>query len=786
MHARSGSWRDVRLRWKLLGSFGIVLAMVVLEGIVASQASRRNGESAAWVEHTYQVMGKANDARAALLEMQTGYRGFLLTGKDEFLEPYRTGHSTFVPLLRDLEVLTVDNPAQVQRWTELDERAATWERDIAERGFALRRAVTSGSASPEEISAFAEHGNGRQQVDAMRNLLAEAIAVEQDLLNERMHTHADGDAHLLQFLMWGTASAIAIGATIAFLVQRSITRTLAQVALAARQIAHRDLPSLVDVAGGMAAGDFTRRASITAEHVRVKGRDELGLLADDFNVMIDRLHETDGRLDVIVRTVAEQRDTLSATLEASQDAILIVDFELKPKLSNDRFREWFGVSADELRDAADGSSSPASLARLDNLHETLTWGRQLLAEPERSATRRVEFVSGPIREADCYSAPIRSLSGPAVGRVFVFHDVSREAELARMKDEIVAVVSHELRTPLASLVGFAELLLVRSYDEAERREFLTIMADEGRRLTALVNDFLDLQRMESGRQQIAPSRTDLAALLYRAATAMGEDLERPIRMDLSAALPLVRADGERIHQLLINLLSNARKYSPGGGPVTVRARVADDAVQVTIQDAGLGIPAAALPQVFSKFYRVDSSDRREIKGTGLGLSIAKQIVESHGGRIWAESDGLGQGARFCFTLPIADATSMGGDVLVVEDDTGFARLLEAELAALGHVAVRVTSAEAAQAYLATSRPRLIVLDLLLPGLPGETFLQDLRRNDGGMVPVLVVTVKDIGASEQQVLDELHVSAVLRKGPGVAHAAALEADRLLQGPSAVAA
>jgi CheY-like chemotaxis protein len=338
------------------------------------------------------------------------------------------------------------------------------------------------------------------------------------------------------------------------------------------------------------------------------------------------------------------------------------------------------------------------------------------------------------------------------------------------------VVSHELRTPLASLVGFAELLLLRPFGEEERREFLTIMLEEGRRLTALINDFLDLQRMESGRQAVAPEPTDLPGLIARAVAAVGPDESHPVLVRMGEAVPCVLADADRVIQVLTNLLSNARKFSPAGGAVELSARLTagpevGGEVEVAVRDRGLGVPPEALPRLFEKFYRVDNSDRREIQGTGLGLAICRQIVEGHGGRIWVESAGLGQGTTFRFTLPVAGTSAAGGDVLVVEDDPGFARLLEEELAALHLTSAHARTAEAARARLATDRPRAVVLDLILPGQDGDSLLPYLRQALGPDAPVVVVTVKDVSAAERRAMEGHGVSAVLRKGPGVAALAA---------------
>ena len=191
---------------------------------------------------------------------------------------------------------------------------------------------------------------------------------------------------------------------------------------------------------------------------------------------------------------------------------------------------------------------------------------------------------------------------------------------------------------------------------------------------------------------------------------------------------------------------------------------------VSVQDEGLGIPPDAQAHLFQKFYRVDNSDRRQIKGTGLGLTISRKIVEAHGGRIWAESAGLAQGSRFSFTLPVAEVPLTSGDVLIVEDDSGFARLMAAEMAGYGLTAVSVSTVEDALAQVDRERPRAVVLDLLLPGAEGEVFLRRLRRAGLQDIPVIVVTVKDLSVEERTALDDLGVITVLRKSAGVAAAA----------------
>jgi PAS domain S-box-containing protein len=343
------------------------------------------------------------------------------------------------------------------------------------------------------------------------------------------------------------------------------------------------------------------------------------------------------------------------------------------------------------------------------------------------------------------------------------------AELVRARDEMVAVVSHELRTPLASIVGFAELLATREVTPAQRKEYLAVMLQEGRRLTALVNDFLDLRRLEGGHLSMRFAPSDLKALITRAVELFSTPGSTPITVRLQDDLPLVRVDGDSMFRVVINLLSNARKYSPLGGQISVGAAVVDGMVEVSVQDQGLGIPTEALTHLFGKFFRVESADRGAVSGTGLGLAISKNIVESHGGKIGARSEGPGKGSRFYFTVPIVREQAQTGDVLIVEDDSGFATLVEAELAARGLSSIWAADAETAGHLMAHARA--VVLDLLLPGLPGEAFLHHLRATRGAGIPVVIVTLKDLAPAENLSLQKAGVTAVLRKGPGTAAAAA---------------
>jgi PAS domain S-box-containing protein len=251
--------------------------------------------------------------------------------------------------------------------------------------------------------------------------------------------------------------------------------------------------------------------------------------------------------------------------------------------------------------------------------------------------------------------PVRDANGRATHFIGVIFDITERKEMERLKDELVSTVSHELRTPLTSLRGFAELMLKRNFAPEKQRKFLDIIHRESLRLTELINDFLDLQRIESGRQQYNFKDIELTPLLNEIISVFHHEPGRHnLHLNVPTSLPPICADTARLQQVMMNLLSNAVKFSPQGGQITVGARLEDDVIKVWVTDQGVGVPPEALPNLFHRFFRVDNQDTRSIGGTGLGLALVKEIVKTHGGRIWVEST-IGVGSTFFFTLPIADA-----------------------------------------------------------------------------------------------------------------------------------
>ena len=228
-------------------------------------------------------------------------------------------------------------------------------------------------------------------------------------------------------------------------------------------------------------------------------------------------------------------------------------------------------------------------------------------------------------------------------------------ELDRMKSEFIDTISHELRTPLHSIKGFNKLILDGLVTDPEvQREFQNTIDRETDRLGKLIDDLLDVSRLNSGRFDLQKQPTSIEEVIGSAIQSLyATASERNIafKAEVQAGLPHIEADEARIRQVVVNLLSNAVKFSPSGAEVTVGASLRDDAILVQIQDQGVGIPEEAKTRIFERFYRVDSSLTRNTVGTGLGLYISKQLVEAHDGSIWLES-ALNEGSTFSFLLPL--------------------------------------------------------------------------------------------------------------------------------------
>ena len=240
------------------------------------------------------------------------------------------------------------------------------------------------------------------------------------------------------------------------------------------------------------------------------------------------------------------------------------------------------------------------------------------------------------------------------GIVIVLQNITEMKRIDKMKTEFVSMVSHELRTPLTSIMGFAELIKIRDFPKERQIKYLDIILSDSSRLLRLINNLLDISKLESGGIQFNPEPVDITKLVPEILDSFeGQLVEHKLGMILDNEIPVLSLDRDMFSNVLNNLVGNAVKYSPDGGNINVRLRKNSVSVQVSVEDEGMGIPSEKADRVFDKFFRVDSSLNRATTGTGLGLATVKYIIEAFGGKIWVESE-LGKGSKFIFNLPLED------------------------------------------------------------------------------------------------------------------------------------
>ena len=358
------------------------------------------------------------------------------------------------------------------------------------------------------------------------------------------------------------------------------------------------------------------------------------------------------------------------------------------------------------------------------------------------------------------ATPIRSQDGEVESVVVTLQDLTPLEELGQLRAEFLGMVSHELRVPLTSIKGSAATLLEASsdLDPAELHQFLHIIVDQVNHMRELIGDLLDVARIETGTLPVTPEPTEVATLVDQARnTFLSSGGRNNLDFDLALDLPPVMADRPRIIQVLGNLLSNAARYSLESSIIRVIAVREELHVAVTVADEGTGISAERLPHLFGKFSRTDDEDgERQIGGSGLGLAICKGIVEAHGGRIWAESDGQGQGARFTFTIPVAEDTKSKATtpsprlathsrqkadedvrILVVDDDPQALRFIRNALSGVDFTPIVTADPKEALLLMEEQKPHLVLLDLVLPDSDGIDLMKDILRIAD--VPVIFVS-----------------------------------------------
>lgn len=464
---------------------------------------------------------------------------------------------------------------------------------------------------------------------------------------------------------------------------------------------------------------------------------------------------------------------LRAILESVGEAIIMVDTLGLCVVANHQVSEVLGWPAEQIIGKSIHELRSIG-ARVFRQPGAMQWVPSPDGGPPTDVQTAVFETAGDRPEVfHEFAAPVLDEVGRVIGRIYVYRDITKETEVDRMKSEFIATVSHELRTPMTSIKGSLGLVLGGVVGEvpAEVRDLLSIAQNNTDRLIRLINDILDISRIEAGKMEIKRAPLAPADAIQRAVQEMegfARQREIAITTDLPEGLPRVLADSDRLQQVLVNLISNAVKFSPQRSQVTITAVPEGERVMIRVSDQGPGIPEEQRQAIFGKFHRIDNASSRRTGGTGLGLAICRAIVDEHGGQIWVESE-VGKGSTFSFTLPTEPAPKeltpplqmVGKTVLVVDDDPDIVRLIMLSLEQEGFQTVGATSGEQALEVARTRQIDAITLDLLMPGMNGLEVARRLKE-DPQTANIPVVVVSAYTADQEPELLAMGVAGVIGK------------------------
>ncbi|WP_103668631.1 ATP-binding protein [Pseudanabaena sp. BC1403] len=563
---------------------------------------------------------------------------------------------------------------------------------------------------------------------------------------------------------------------------------LTAVYLIARRISQPIL-AIADAANQVAGGNLDSQAPVLTE-------DEIGILAIAFNQMTSQLKNSGEQLADYSRTLeqkVEQRTSeIKAIIDNMVDGLVVVNAEDQITQFNPALAGMIGISSKAISMA----TSYKEIFKVEQITNLVTSTRenpkQVFSEefalPDRRTGKAV--ATSIFGEANISGDP--QLEVDYLGTVILIRDITSEKEVDRMKTDFISTVSHELRTPLTSVLGFAKLIqkkleesilpMIQTDDKKVNRsvrqvtENLEIIISEGTRLTKLINEVLDVAKIEAGKMQWNMEPLAITEVIDRAFSATSALFEQkaltPVR-EIEADLPDILGDKDRLIQVVINLISNAVKFTDRGS-ITCRVKLDDQSIMVSVIDQGVGISESDQPKVFEKFKQVGDTLTDKPQGTGLGLPISKEIIAYHGGKIWVESE-IGKGSTFSFTIPInieneipsinfdilieqlkkravsesssqtdnQNAIDTPKNILVIDDDASIRNLLRQELEAKGYTVREAGNGQEAITQVRESRPDLITLDIIMDGISGYDVAAILRSDPATLdIPIIIVSVID--------------------------------------------
>ncbi|EAF4287610.1 cell wall metabolism sensor histidine kinase WalK [Listeria monocytogenes] len=511
-----------------------------------------------------------------------------------------------------IEVRIVDDKGKILGTSNLNNQGIVGQKS---NDPLVKRTLSLGTTSEDKIYKDESNKNNRVWVNVSsiknKGQVIGAIYLVADI--ESVYKQVDD---ITNIFITGTLIAMIITAVLGILLSRTITKPIIEMK---RQ------------SYAMARGNYSRK-------VKVYGVDEIGELADSFNTLTKRVQEAQAMTE-------GERRKLSSVLAYMTDGVIATDRRGKVILINTPAEKMLRVK----HESANGRSI------IDVLDIGDTYQFEDLMEVDGSLTMDRSTLDKPYVLRANFSV-IQRETGFNNGVIAVLHDITDQEKVDQERRDFVSNVSHELRTPLTSMHSYLEALSDGAWEDKEiAPRFLEVTQNETERMIRLVNDLLKLSRMDGGREQLEKSFVNFTDFFNHIIDRFEMMKKETImfKRHIPREPVIIEIDEDKVMQVLDNIISNANKYSPDGGRISFYLKKFEDEIEVSIADEGLGVPDEDLANVFDRFFRVDKARSREMGGTGLGLAIAREVIEAHGGRIWAERNKT-KGTIIKFTLPYSD------------------------------------------------------------------------------------------------------------------------------------
>ncbi len=817
------------------------LCLIASGGLLSLRSIAQMKNSTAWIDHTHEFIRESDDLLVLMLEIESESRYYLITGEPITLQRFAAARERIPGFVSQLRVMAGEDPGQQAR---LQQAAATLDRRVLWAETQIRVHQTNAPAAVELVRSGEGRrltDITRQQVDALQTVAEHALKTRREgLETQQKATFAfTGATALGGMMLVGVSGWMAMRDNQRRAQMetrlREAGRTLVD-ALRNRQMILDNSQDVICTIDG--EGRFVTMSAAAAtvwgySPEELVGRRYMDLVCPEDHaatqqaakdilagrpvrnfenrylrkdgvpvwILWSALWSADeGLMFCVARDITERKTAeaeqrrLTAILDATPDYVGIATPAGAQLYINRAGRRMVGLTPDEpLENRFIDHHYPPEVSKFlreqaipTAIREGFWFGESCLIAADGRKIPVSQIILAHTREdgeVECLSTIGRDIT-PQKKSEAALGQAKAAAEMAsQAKSQFLANMSHELRTPLNAIIGFSEIMEDQTFGPLNSRQahYVANVLSSGRHLLQLINDILDLAKIEAGRLELhretfAPGRAVEGVLAVVKALAQRKNIT--LATDISPDLPVLRADSGKFKQVLYNLLSNAVKFTPEGGTVTVKVELVERAagpvdppdarvvlsrgrsLRISVSDTGIGIKPEDMLRLFQEFEQLDSTYGRQQGGTGLGLALTKRLVELHGGEIHASSGGAGMGSTFTLELPMPQESKPGAPhnapdkhslpesergplVLVVEDEQMAQMLMTDCLRGAGYEAVVARTGMEALQIARTRRPFAITLDILLPDRPGWEVLSELKTDPVTRhIPVIVVSITD--------------------------------------------